>query len=174
MSRHFCWDWSGYARHPKLKPDILTYATLSSTAHLERGAFLLPISGGVMRAGTICCESGCPEKAVYRGRCRQHSTQHERYQRHTVATKRDERQTRKRRRTVVERWREIHGDWCPGYKRGWHRATDLTAQHRHALAAHGSPNQGLTVLCRACNSRHGADVQAAMKHAHSPTPGGRG
>lgn len=113
------------------------------------------------RANSICCEDGCPKVAVYRGRCRDHARQYERGQRHTVATKVDEAKSRENRRRFVARWREIYGDWCPGYKRPGHRSADLTAQHRHALSDAGDPNQPLTVLCRSCNSRHGADVLAA-------------
>ena len=123
------------------------------------------------RASMPCSEPGCPEIATYRGRCEQHAAAYSRRLRATTPTSIDQAKTRKRRRTVVEQWREIHGDWCPGYKRGWHRATDLTAQHRHALAAGGDPNQRLTVLCRACNSRHGADMMAAMRKKYDTYPG---
>lgn len=115
------------------------------------------------RAGTICCEPGCPKPAVYRGRCRSHAQEHERHQHATVATKRDEPSSREARRQTVAAWRAAHGDVCPGYRRPPHPARDLTAQHAHALADGGDPGQPLVVLCRSCNSRHGAARLAARR-----------
>lgn len=140
----------------------LFYSALS-TPCCAGAYFNLSESGVVMvaRANSICCEAGCPRVATYRGRCAEHSREYERKQRNSVATKINERDTREVRKRFVQRWREIYGDWCPGYKRPGHRARDLTAQHRHALSDGGDPSQPLTVLCRPCNSRHGADVLAA-------------
>ena len=104
------------------------------------------------RAGSICCEPGCPKPAVYRGRCRSHAQEYERHQRATVATKRDEPSSREARRRAVAAWRAAHGDVCPGYRRP-----------PHALADGGDPGQPLVVLCRSCNSRHGADRLAARR-----------
>lgn len=118
------------------------------------------------RAGTICCEPGCPNPAAYQGRCRSHAQEHERRQRATVATKRDEPGSREARRRAVAAWRATHGDVCPGYRRPPHPAWDLTAQHAHALADGGDPGQPLVVLCRSCNSRHGADRLAARRGHH--------
>lgn len=63
---------------------------------------------------------------------------------------------RSRRAAAVDAWRRAVGDWCPGYQRAGHPATDLTADHIHAVAAGGEESGALTVLCRSCNSRKGA------------------
>ena len=50
---------------------------------------------------------------------------------------------------VVAAWRTVHGDWCPGWRRPAHPATDLTAEHG------GNPvgsRRVAGVLCRSCNS----------------------
>ena len=44
-----------------------------------------------------------------------------------------------------------------------HMATDLTAQHGDALVEGGDAGQVLTVLCRACNSRHAAVIMAPYR-----------
>lgn len=135
---------------------------------------LLSCSGGVMaRAGSICCEAGCPEPAKYRGRCSEHARAHETHERKTVATKIDGQRTAAIRRAAVDRWREIYGDWCPGYKCYGHKAHDLTAQHTQALALGGGSEQHLTVLCRRCNSRHAVDVRRALASTYG-RPQGRG
>lgn len=102
------------------------------------------------RAGTICLEAGCPEPAVYRGRCRGHATAADRREKNTTPTKRAGKTSveRRRRADVVARWRSRYGDICPGWGRPAHHASDLTAQHVHALALGGSPYQPLMVLCR--------------------------
>lgn len=110
------------------------------------------------RAAQICTEPGCPETATYRGRCIEHARQQGRRERATVPTKRDEPRSRVRRRAAVAQWRATHGNICPGHKRPPHPASDLTAQHGHALAEGGSAAQPLTVLCRSCNSRHAAEL----------------
>lgn len=125
------------------------------------------------RARTICCEPGCPEFVAYRGRCTEHARDRGRYERKTVPTKIDMQKTAKRRSLAVQRWRDIYGDWCPGYKRYGHKASDLTAQHTHALALEGDVEQSLTVLCRSCNSRHSADVRRAINTRYDTPPGGR-
>lgn len=123
------------------------------------------------RARTICSVAGCPATAHDRGRCRDHATIHYRRLKATTPTAIDAQRTRAIRKRAVDNWRAVFGDWCPGYKRPGHYSTDLTAQHAHALAAGGDPNQPLKVLCRACNSHHGADVQAALARRYAPTPG---
>ena len=133
------------------------YGTCMLSTFQELGVVVMP------RAGSICCEPGCPNPAAYRGRCRSHAQEHERHQRATVATKRDEPSSREARRQTVAAWRVTHGDVCPGYRRPPHPARDLTAQHAHALADGGDPGQPLAVLCRSCNSRHGADRLAARR-----------
>ena len=39
---------------------------------------------------------------------------------------------------VLRTWRGQHGDWCPGYERDAHPASDLTADHVVPLAAGGA------------------------------------
>jgi 5-methylcytosine-specific restriction protein A len=59
---------------------------------------------------------------------------------------------------VLRAWRGEHGDWCPGYQRLAHRASDLTVDHVVPLAAGGAPFDiaNTSVLCRSCNSTKGA------------------
>ena len=61
---------------------------------------------------------------------------------------------------VLRTWRGEHGDWCPGYQRDAHRATDLTVDHVVPLAAGGPPFDigNTAVLCRSCNSTKGAST----------------
>jgi 5-methylcytosine-specific restriction protein A len=61
---------------------------------------------------------------------------------------------------VLRAWRGEHGDWCPGYERDAHAASDLTVDHVVPLAAGGAPLDigNLTVLCRSCNSTKGAST----------------
>jgi 5-methylcytosine-specific restriction protein A len=40
---------------------------------------------------------------------------------------------------VLRAWRGERGDWCPGYQRDAHRASDLTVDHVVPLAAGGAP-----------------------------------
>ena len=40
---------------------------------------------------------------------------------------------------VLRAWRGEHGNWCPGYQRPAHPATDLTVDHVVPLAAGGAP-----------------------------------
>jgi 5-methylcytosine-specific restriction enzyme A len=40
---------------------------------------------------------------------------------------------------LLRAWRGEHGDWCPGYQRPAHRASDLTVDHAVPLAADGAP-----------------------------------
>ncbi|WP_338079150.1 HNH endonuclease [Corynebacterium pyruviciproducens] len=112
---------------------------------------------GMARAGTVCCEAGCPQIAVYKGRCEGHARQVERKQRLTVPTKRTLTSSEARRRkAVVEAWRRKYGNVCPGFGRSAHIACDLTADHIIPIAAGGAPGGRLSVLCRSCNSRKGA------------------
>jgi len=61
---------------------------------------------------------------------------------------------------VLRAWRGQHGDWCPGYQRPAHRASDLTVDHVVPLAAGGAPLDigNCAVLCRSCNSTKGAST----------------
>lgn len=55
---------------------------------------------------------------------------------------------------AVARHRAEFGDWCPGYGRDGHPATDLTADHPRGIHTGGDGEIG-EVLCRSCNSRKG-------------------
>lgn len=61
-----------------------------------------------------------------------------------------------RRAQAIAQWRAQHGDVCPGWQRAPHAASDLTADHKVAVAAGGGEHGELTVLCRSCNGRKGA------------------
>ena len=66
---------------------------------------------------------------------------------------------------MVQAWREMHGNVCPGWEREAHEVVPpnvLTAAHLDAVAAGGDESGPLGVLCRVCNSRQGIN------------PGGRG
>lgn len=119
------------------------------------------------RAGQICSQPGCPEPVAYRGRCRGHAAEHDARQKRTVPTKILGRgiEERQRRARAVAEHRRRFGNWCPGWGRAPHEATDLTAQHSHALALAGAPDQPLSALCRSCNSRHGLAVRRRLERA---------
>lgn len=53
----------------------------------------------------------------------------------------------------------MYGDWCPGYRREAHAATDLTLDHVIA----GTLAGGTQVLCRSCNDR--------KRHVENPDRG---
>jgi 5-methylcytosine-specific restriction protein A len=61
---------------------------------------------------------------------------------------------------VLRAWRGERGDWCPGFRRPAHRASDLTVDHVVSLAAGGAPLDvaNTQVLCRSCNSSKGASA----------------
>lgn len=59
----------------------------------------------------------------------------------------------RRRAAVVGAWRRLYGDWCPGWQREAHAASDLTADHFEAVANGGEEGGPLGVLCRSCNGR---------------------
>lgn len=61
-----------------------------------------------------------------------------------------------RRAAAVSAWRAGYGDVCPGWQREPHASTDLTADHRVAVANGGAEDGPLDVLCRSCNSRKGS------------------
>lgn len=93
--------------------------------------------------GTLTRQSRCPT-----------------HQRATAAAKRATRprlpgETARRAATVAQ-WRATYGDWCPGWQRPGHHASDLTADHVQAVAAGGLETGALSVLCRACNGTKGA------------------
>jgi 5-methylcytosine-specific restriction enzyme A len=61
---------------------------------------------------------------------------------------------------VLRAWRGQYGNWCPGYRRDAHPASDLTVDHVVPLAAGGAPLDiaNCAVLCRSCNSTKGAST----------------
>lgn len=116
------------------------------------------------RAARICLEVGCGQVAGKSGRCPEHQRSEDARQWRSVPTKatRDYAEA-KRRSMAVEEHRLRYGDWCMGYQRPPHEASDLTAQHVEAIGLGGAPGGRLTVWCRSCNSRHGADVRNAVR-----------
>jgi 5-methylcytosine-specific restriction protein A len=60
---------------------------------------------------------------------------------------------RQRRAAFVAEHRRTVGDICPGYGVPEHHATDLTADHVVPVAAGGSEDGPLAILCRSCNGR---------------------
>jgi 5-methylcytosine-specific restriction protein A len=110
----------------------------------------------------VCSTAGCPDFATYRGRCSTHASQVNQHQHRTVPTKVARTSTeRKRRAAAVAAHRAQHGDWCPGYQRDGHPATDLTADDVVPVSRTGQPSAELAVLCRSCNSRKGGHRAAS-------------
>lgn len=105
----------------------------------------------------VCSTPGCPDFTVTDGKCAIHQRQANRHRHRTTPTKATRTWSeRKRRARAVDEHRAEHGDWCPGYQRPAHEATDLTADHIQSVAAGGRPDGPHQVLCRACNSAKGA------------------
>ncbi|MEX1155873.1 MAG: HNH endonuclease signature motif containing protein, partial [Chloroflexota bacterium] len=65
---------------------------------------------------------------------------------------------------VLRAWRGEHGDWCPGFQRPAHAASDLTVDHVVPLAVGGAPFDigNCAVLCRSCNSSKGASAPVSV------------
>lgn len=114
-----------------------------------------------------CLEPGCPHLAPPgKPRCPTHQAAHDRPRN----ARRNARRTHYRgdwaaiARAAVEAHRATHGDWCPGWNRPPHPATDLTCDHviPRSLAA------GVQVLCRSCNARKGARTPT-LEHTTSST-----
>ena len=77
---------------------------------------------------------------------------------------------------MLRAWRGEHGDWCPGYRRPAHRASDLTVDHVVPLAAGGAPFDigNTSVLCRSCNSTKGASTdRGGVAHRGTAIPADR-
>jgi 5-methylcytosine-specific restriction protein A len=77
---------------------------------------------------------------------------------------------------VLRAWRGVHGNWCPGYQRPAHAATDLTVDHVLPLAAGGAPFDiaNTAVLCRSCNSTKGASTdRGGVAHTATRSPADR-
>jgi len=68
---------------------------------------------------------------------------------------------RQRRARAVRQWREVYGDWCPGWRRTPHAVVApnvLTADHVLPVGVGGDPRGPLGILCRSCNGRKSATV----------------
>jgi 5-methylcytosine-specific restriction enzyme A len=93
------------------------------------------------------------------GRCTDHTRQSNRSRHNALYNTRAWQRLSAR---VLRAWRGQHGNWCPGYGRDPHPASDLTADHIVPLAAGGAPldiaNCG--VRCRSCNSTKGDGTRA--------------
>lgn len=66
---------------------------------------------------------------------------------------------RRRRAELVQRWREQHGETCPGWQRPAHAVTApnrLSADHVRAVARGGQQSGPLQVLCVKCNGAKGS------------------
>ena len=70
-------------------------------------------------------------------RCTEHARQSNRSRHNTIYSTRAWQRLSAR---VLRAWRGQHGNWCPGYQRDAHLASDLTVDHVVPLAA------GLVVL----------------------------
>ena len=99
----------------------------------------------------VCSQPGCPN-LQYGPRCPTHERDNNRYRRATTPTKIHEPADRQRRKAAVTAHRQQHGDWCPGWQRDPHPATDLTADHIEEISEGGDPDGPLQVLCRSCNA----------------------
>ncbi len=72
---------------------------------------------------------------------------------------------------MLRAWRGEHGNWCPGYHRDAHPASDLTVDHVVPLAAGGAPFDigNCAVLCRSCNSTKGvSEADRGDPHGDDP------
>ncbi|WP_083849719.1 HNH endonuclease [Rhodococcus sp. JVH1] len=112
----------------------------------------------------VCSTPGCPNIQP-EPQCATHRAERDRHQRRTTPTKVTRTYAEQRRRkAAVDAHRATHGDWCPGYRRPAHPATDLTADHVDEIDLGGAPDGELQILCRSCNStkagqRHTADLR---------------
>lgn len=110
----------------------------------------------------VCSTPGCPDFATGLGKCDVCRSKTNRHRHRTTPTKRARTsKVAEHRRTAVREWRAEHGDWCPGWNKPGHRATDLTADDPTPIAHGGDPMQTLRVLCRSCNSARGARERSA-------------
>jgi len=106
---------------------------------------------------TLCTVCGVVTSRVG-SRCAEHARQSNRSRHNAVYSTRVWQRLSAR---VLRAWRGEHGDWCPGYGRAAHRASDLTVDHVVPLAAGGPPFDiaNTQVLCRSCNSTKGATTE---------------
>jgi 5-methylcytosine-specific restriction protein A len=112
----------------------------------------------MQRAGKRCGTPGCNNSATASGYCAERcNARQERGRRRTTPTKvARTHQVAQYRRATVAAWRAQHGDWCPGYQRDGHAASDLCADDPIPIARGGDPMQPLQILCNACNASKGA------------------
>ena len=106
-------------------------------------------------------------------RCTQHARQSNRSRHNALCSTRAWQRLSAR---VLRAWRGERGDWCPGYQRPAHRASDLTVDHVVPLAAGGAPFAigNTAVLCRSCNSTKGASTdRGGVAHTGGHFPADR-
>jgi len=76
---------------------------------------------------------------------------------------------------VLRAWRGEHGNWCPGYQRDAHAASDLTVDHIVPLAAGGAPfdiaNTSVALGWLADGDRDAERVATGAGFRHAPVPG---
>jgi 5-methylcytosine-specific restriction protein A len=115
----------------------------------------------VVKLCTVC--GGLTSRAG--SRCTEHARQSNRSRHNALYSTRAWQRLSAR---VLRAWRGEHGDWCPGYERPAHRASDLTVDHVVPLAAGGAPFDiaNTSVLCRSCNSTKGATTDDRGGVAH--------
>lgn len=100
----------------------------------------------------VCNQPGCPN-LQHGPRCPEHERDNERHRRATTPTKIHREADKARRKAFIDQHRATFGDWCPGYQRDPHPATDLTADHIEEINLGGDPHGPLQALCRSCNGR---------------------
>ena len=107
------------------------------------------------------------------GRCTDHARQSNRSRHNALYSTRAWQRLSAR---VLRAWRGEHGNWCLGYRRDAHPASDLTVDHVVPLAAGGAPFDigNTAVLCRSCNSTKGGATArpeaACVKVAETASP----
>jgi 5-methylcytosine-specific restriction endonuclease McrA len=78
---------------------------------------------------------------------------------------------RRRRQALISTHVARYGWTCPGYGCPAHPSRDLTADHVLPVAAGGSEEGAISVLCRSCNGRRGARGEAAQDaYDYRPRP----
>lgn len=78
----------------------------------------------------------------------------------------DSPQWRRIARAAVRAWVARYGWQCPGWGVPAHHSTDLTADHRAALATGGESfdRTNIGILCRSCNGRKAATPATGGDH----------
>jgi hypothetical protein len=113
----------------------------------------------VTRPPVPCAEYGCPALVSGGGsRCPQHYKPRQWKSKAARPHYKGGWETASKR--VVARWKQVHGNWCPGYGVAPHESDDLTCDHIVEVIDGGTNdpnNRG--ILCRSCNGRKGRDAQ---------------